>query len=216
MKTITLFLLLALSSGLLAQTQTPVAVVAATKMNVLYKGLDNPVAIAVSGVAQENVVVTITGGTIVKQSEQGEYIIRPAADAKEVKVMVAAKIDGKVISVGQSSFRVKNVPNPLPTFAGVREGSISMSQIVTSPFLIVILEDFLFEGIAFRVTNFMFSYVENGNTKMERIMGNKLSDSIVAKIKLLPLKSILYFEDIKCVGPDGAERLLPSLILTIE
>ena len=88
------------------------AVVAATGMNVLWIGLDNPVSISVPGIVSENVNASITAGTLAKD-ENGNFIARVNSTA-DVHIDVEAVMgDGVVKSMGRSTFRVKKVPLPV-------------------------------------------------------------------------------------------------------
>ena len=48
-------------------------VIAADKMNVFYLGVDNPVAVAVEGISDDKLTVSIDNGTI-KRTGRGAYI----------------------------------------------------------------------------------------------------------------------------------------------
>ena len=110
MKTIYLiFSLLMISLFLNAQSVTNDAVVAAINMNILYRGMDNPVAIAVPGVKAERVNATISNGIIEKNGQQ--WIVNPA---DQDLTIITVSVDNK--KVAEKTFRVKNVPNPVAGF----------------------------------------------------------------------------------------------------
>ncbi|MCC6383619.1 MAG: gliding motility protein GldM, partial [Bacteroidia bacterium] len=75
----------------------PSTVISADKMNVLYIGVDNPMSISVPGVANENVVATITGGggSLTKDPKAGggHYMAKVTTQG-EATISVTAKMDG--------------------------------------------------------------------------------------------------------------------------
>mgnify|MGYP002747806170 CR=1 FL=1 len=54
----------------------PSVAVSATKMNVLYLGVDNPIDVSVSGVSPDRIAVSMQGGSISKNGKGG-YVARP-------------------------------------------------------------------------------------------------------------------------------------------
>ena len=83
------------------------AVVSADKMNVVYRGLDNPISVSLPGVGSSNLRVSATGGTLVKNGNG--YIIRPGS-ANTAKINVSATLSsGKTVN-SSASFRIKDIP----------------------------------------------------------------------------------------------------------
>ena len=66
------------------------ASVAADKMNVLYRGLENPMTISFAGVSDNNVVVSAPG--LRKAGAQGKYIINPPSGINNLIVTVLSLI----------------------------------------------------------------------------------------------------------------------------
>ena len=101
----------------------PSMAVSPTKMNVFYIGVENPVDISVAGVAPMDVQATMSGGngTIINKGS-GHYIVNvKAGDAKGmINVNVSKKTkDGNKSAGPPMVFRVKRVPSPLSSFAGI-------------------------------------------------------------------------------------------------
>tara|TARA_R110002073_G_scaffold89852_5_gene212451 strand:+ start:18397 stop:19947 length:1551 start_codon:yes stop_codon:yes gene_type:complete len=102
------------------------AIVSADKMNVVYRGLDNPISISVPGVGDNNVKPTLTGNSTLKSSGSGKYILNPGA-GDEVTINVSAKLSsGKTINTPKI-FRIKDIPAAAAT---VRDdfGIVSMPK----------------------------------------------------------------------------------------
>lgn len=90
------------------------ATISADKMNVVYRGVDNPMTISFAGVSDNNVTATAAGLT---SRGGGKYIMRPGA-GKEVTINVVGKLpDGSPVS-DKATFRIKDIPKPAGTIAG--------------------------------------------------------------------------------------------------
>lgn len=85
------------------------AVISADKMNVVYRGVANPMTISIPGVPDN--LVSATGAGLSKASGTGKYIMTPGSGT-EVKISVTGKLpDGSSVSNSQT-FRIKDIPSP--------------------------------------------------------------------------------------------------------
>ncbi|WKD85002.1 hypothetical protein KCTC32516_00339 [Polaribacter huanghezhanensis] len=83
------------------------AVISADAMNVVYRGVDNPVSVSLPGVSNNNLKVTATGGNIIPNGSS--YIIK-AGKGTEMTINVGATLSsGKKIN-SSKKFRVKDIP----------------------------------------------------------------------------------------------------------
>ncbi len=83
------------------------AVISADAMNVVYRGVENPVSVSLPGVSNNNLKVSATGGKITPQGSK--YIITPGAGT-EMTVNVSATLSsGKKVN-SPKKFRVKDIP----------------------------------------------------------------------------------------------------------
>ena len=128
------------------------ATISADKMNVVYRGVENPMTISFAGVSDNNVSVSAAG--LSKGSKAGQYNMSPG-QGTEVVINVNAKLpDGKSVA-DKKTFRIKNVPAPIGAIGremGVVKGGksrLEASQITAE------LPDFLFD-LTFQVTQFTF------------------------------------------------------------
>ncbi len=100
------------------------AVISADKMNVVYRGVDNPMSISFPGVPDNKVKVSAPG---IKKVGNGRYIMNVTSyKGKEVKINVTGKINGKTVP-DSKTFRVKNIPPPVGTVRG-ESGMIKMPK----------------------------------------------------------------------------------------
>lgn len=186
----------------------PTATVSATKMNVFYRGLDNPVSVSVPGVSHGNVKLSISAGHTLISQGGGLYTVQPGA-GKDATVTVNAVIGGKAQTMGSFLYRVRNVPPPTAYFAGVKNGAVSKQQIQASQGAVTaVLEEFLFDGVNFTVTSFNFVIKEKSGilTSIPQ-RGNRLDGAAMAKVMAASRGERIFIEDIRATGPGGTRNL---------
>jgi gliding motility-associated protein GldM len=126
--------------------------ISADKMNVVYRGLPNPMTISFAGISDDKVTASAPG--LARATGNGKYNLNPGSGT-EVKVSVTAKLpDGKGVS-DSKIFRIKNIPAPAGAIGrevGVLKGAksrLEVSQVTAE------LQDFLYD-LQFQVTRFTF------------------------------------------------------------
>ncbi len=103
------------------------AVISADKMNVVYRGLDNPISISVPGVGDKDINPSVSKSNKLTRTGLGKYILKPGV-GDEVVINVSAKLsNGKIINTPKT-FRIKN----LPTAAGVIKGDFGVISLPKS------------------------------------------------------------------------------------
>ncbi len=104
----------------------PSVVISPTKMNVLYRGVDNPLEISVPGVDPSNLIVSGTG---VKKTSKGYIADVTRNRGGELKISVSVKDGDKTTNMGSKLFRVKNLPDASGSIFGKSEGLMSANLI---------------------------------------------------------------------------------------
>lgn len=192
----------------------PALVVSPTSMNLLYRGIENPVSVSVGGVAPEKLKISISNLES-QTGSKGVLKIKPGKD-KECVVSVSAEMDeGKVQRFGEFKFRVKNVPSPKAVFANSTGGAVQLSQLKAAKGMIAKLEDFEFEGVKFDIISFDVSAVIKGNLITKSNPGSNVSENLKQIINNLRGGNKFYFENIKAKGPDGSIRDLGSMAIKV-
>ncbi|MEQ9186199.1 MAG: gliding motility protein GldM [Cryomorphaceae bacterium] len=190
----------------------PALVVSPTKMNVFYRGLDNPVEVSVPGVPTEKLEISISNAS--KSGSNGVFMVKPG-NGSTCSISVSADMNGKKQSFGKKEFRVKNVPDPKPYFGG-KTGSdaIPRRDLLAAGGIIAEMENFEFD-LRFQVVSYVVSATIRGNV-VEANCGGPALSSDAKKIRA-ELKSgqKIYFEKIKVKGPDGSVRDLGTLSLKV-
>jgi len=195
----------------------PALVVSATKMNAMYKGIDNPVSISVPGVPASKVSATMTNGQLT-QVKPGEYVARPSADNGEAVISVAAEINGVNTPMGTKPFRLFRVPPPSAKIGGKSGGKISKNELVAQTGVVAELEGFLFD-MKFTVKSFkvtVFSGGAGGFLKDELSGSNALTQKQKNLISSAAANSRVIFDDIVAMGEDGIARTLQAVTFTIQ
>ena len=201
--------------------QKPNSVVSAEKMNVLYIGVDNPMAISVPGVSSDKVKVNPSGAGIVLKPNPtagaGHYMATVTTVGRS-NISVSAEIGGKVIPMGSFEYRVKKVPDPVATIASSKGGPIN-KNIVAAGTLIPTLENFDFE-LFFRITGFKMTIVRKGKDPYEKeTTGNQLTQEMRDMVASTRPGDKIFFEYIKAkmaTGADQSTRTLSPMAFTVQ
>ncbi|MCB0780668.1 MAG: hypothetical protein KDC03_14295, partial [Flavobacteriales bacterium] len=120
----------------------PNLVVSPSKMNVFYRGVDNPVTISVSGFSDKDIQPSVSNGSLSKGGEG--WVVRPGKDRECIVTATVTNPDGSKKTMQGNPFRVKNVPNPTPYFAGksVDDETIKKAELTASQGVIAKMVDF--------------------------------------------------------------------------
>ena len=84
------------------------AVISADKMNVVYRGVVNPMTISMPGVPDNQVTASAPG---LSRKSGPNYIMKPNAGSSEVTIVVTGTFDGQKFS-SSKKFRIKDIPKP--------------------------------------------------------------------------------------------------------
>lgn len=188
----------------------PSLAVSPTKMNVLYLGLDNPIDVSASGVASNLVTVSMTGGTIRKVGNS--YVARPSG-AGTSEIIVTA--EGK--RLGSKKFRVKKVPDPIPTIFGYDPdvSTLSKSQVAGAQGMEAKMKDFDFD-MSFRILGFKVGVTVGGFFTEQASNGSQFTAEQKRMMANLNPGQQLTITDIRAKGPDGVERVLQPKVYKIR
>ncbi len=140
------------------------AVISADKMNVVYRGVANPMTISIPGIPDNKVSASATG---LKRLSGSKYIMNPGT-GREVTINASGVLpDGKRITT-PATFRIKDIPRPAGSVRG-ESGSAQMpSRNLEIATIGAMLEDFDFD-LNLAVSGFKFkvpgqpTVVVNGN-----------------------------------------------------
>lgn len=169
--------------------------ISADKMNVVYRGVVNPMTISFAGISDDKVSASAPG--LSKGTKQGQYNMRPQS-GREVTINVTGQLpDGTSVSDRQT-FRIKDIPAPRGTVRGeyAAKGPKSNLEVVT---IGAKLEDFDFE-VGLTVTGFV---VQVPGQPSVVVQGNRMNDRAKSAISKARLGDVVVISDIK-TKLDGA------------
>lgn len=147
------------------------AVISADKMNVVYRGVENPMTISIPGVGS----VTANAQGLSPAGGAGKYMMNATSiQGREVKISVSGKLPGGETVSDSKTFRIKDIPRPTGTIRGEDGGGgpvrmqrqgLEISSVGAA------LMDFDFD-LKLNVTGFSFKVAGQPTIK---VSGDKLS-----------------------------------------
>ncbi|WP_396210197.1 gliding motility protein GldM [Flavobacterium sp.] len=179
------------------------AIISADKMNVVYRGVPNPISISVPGIASNKVNANAPG---MAKVGDGKFMLKPGSGS-EVKINVSATMpDGKTMSSAQV-FRIKGLPAPTGKVGGSdkNKGPKSNLEVCT---VSAAMEDFDFP-VTVNVTQFN---VKVPGQPTIVVSGNKMDGRARAAIAKATRGDVVVISEIKAsfVGIDQvAKRVSP-------
>ncbi len=202
----------------------PMATVSATMMNVLYAGIDNPIGISVPGVPMNGITATMTNGSLTRSGDR--WIARPTNVGKDATVTVTATIDGRAITMANTTFRVRKLPDPT-AFIAFNDGKGNIDHykggkpfpktlLLQSPGLDAAIDDGLIDT-KFNVLSFETVFFDSmGNAIPEVSDGASFSARQKQSFQRLSRGKRFYISRIKAVGPDGITRDLSPMEVIVN
>ncbi len=168
------------------------AVISADKMNVVYRGVSNPMTISIPGVSR----VTASAPGLSSRGNS-KYVMNPTGiKGREVKISVSGSLpDGTKIS-DTKTFRIKDIPNPVGTVRGqnglggpikMQKGDLKISTVSA------ILPDFDFD-LNLAVSGFK---IQVPGKPIVVVRGQKMNAAAQRTIDSAPRGSIIQIFDIE-------------------
>lgn len=100
------------------------AVISADKMNVLYRGVQNPMTISIPGVGS----ISAQAPGLSSAGGAGNYVMNVTnLQAREVAINVSGKLPGGETVSDSKTFRIKDIPTPVGTVRG-EDGTVKMQR----------------------------------------------------------------------------------------
>lgn len=164
------------------------AIISADKMNVVYRGVPNPISISVPGIASNKVNASAPG---MSKVGDGKFMLKPGSGS-EVKINVSATMpDGKTMSSAQV-FRIKGLPAPTGKVGGSEKNSGPKNNLEVCT-VTATMEDFDFP-VNVNVTQFNIK-VPGQPTIV--VSGNKMDSRARAAIAKASRGDIVIISEIK-------------------
>ena len=182
------------------------AVIAADKMNVVYRGVDNPMTISIPGIPDNKVSGSATG---LSKGAKGKYIMRPGK-GREVTITASGTLPYWVRINTPAKFRIKDIPRPTGTIRGEdgNGGPVRMNrQGLEISSVGAMLLDFDFD-LNLKVTAFSFKVAGQPTVK---VLGNKLNAQAKSALKRAKRGETVQIFDINAKISGNSSYKLPRI-----
>ncbi len=165
------------------------ALIAADKMNVVYRGVANPMSISIPGIPNNKVRASAPG---LKAVNGSKYVMNPA-QGRTVTITASGTLpDGQSVS-SKSEFRIKDIPRPAGTVSK-QDGTVKLPrQNVEIATIGAMLEDFDFD-LNLAVSGFKFKVPGQPTVSVN---GNKLNGMAQTALKRAKRGDVVQFFDIE-------------------
>ncbi len=179
------------------------ATISADKMNVVYRGVANPMTISFAGVPDNKVQANGNG---LKPVGKGKYIMN-AGTGKEVTINVTASLDDGSKVSDQKTFRIKDIPAPTGTMAG-QSGLVKLpKRNVEIGTVAAKLDDFVFD-LPISVSSFK---IKVPGQPTINVVGTKMNAQAQASIKRARKGDNITIFDIKAKITGNAKYRLKNV-----
>lgn len=185
--------------------------VAAEKMNVLYVGVENPLAISAAGVPSGQIRVSATG-TELKKSGNGKYIAVPERTGD-----ATITVSGPGLNPTSFPYRVKRIPDPVPALGTLEGGDVPAGTFRAQQGLIPHLKYFDFEARCSVISYEMARKPRSGDVVISNNQGARYESDTKRLVNLADHGDTYYVDRIKVKCPgDVATRELSGMIFRIK
>jgi len=180
------------------------ATISADKMNVVYRGVPNPISVSFAGISADKVSASAPG--MRPAGKPGQYMLSPGSGNSVMVTVTGTLPDGQKVS-DRKEFRIKGLPSPTGKVRGEisAKGPKSNLQVVT---ISAEMEDFDFP-VTVNVTEFTIKVPGQPTIK---VSGNKMDSRAKAAIDKAGRGDVVVIDNIKATfsGIDQiAKRVSP-------
>jgi len=194
--------------------EQPNIVVSPTKMNVFYLGVDNPVEISIPGISMDKIDPKIDRGAIRRSGN--EFIVNPGRGAATCNITVWAEVDGVKRNMGTRPFRIRDVPDPLPSISGIKGRTASKGELVSAIALEASMPVGFDFDLKYTVTSFTVLVTVGGFQRNYPSNSQLFTEEQKRGMDQLRPGNSVILTDIKAVGPGGSTRELVDLVIKIR
>lgn len=199
----------------------PLAVISATKMNVVYIGLQNPISVSVPGYSASQLQVSSSaGGTLSKgEGGAGTYNLTVSNTVREIEISASVKdAQGKVKKMGVQKYRVRPIPKPTPMLGSIEvSGPVAAGVVKSASFVFTTLKDFVFEGVKFTPTEWtLIIQPKKGDGFYVKGNGPSLSPQAKAALNVIKSGDKITLTQIRANGPAGAVIVPTALSIVVN
>jgi len=167
------------------------AVISADKMNVVYRGVQNPITISMPGVRDSDIKANAAG--LRKVSGVGKYMMSPGK-GREVFINVTGKLPTGESVTSKQKFRIKDIPAPSAAVRGSQWGMIKMPKSSVQKVRVsAILPDFVFD-LKINVSGFSIKIPGKPTVKVK---GTRLNAAAIRALGKAKSGDVISIFDVK-------------------
>jgi hypothetical protein len=193
-------------------------VLQASKMNVLYCGVENPISLVGPLNSYKNIQLSCrdSGVIIKKGTTSNQYIIEIVSYVGKCTITLSTEFNN-VKKETEYPFRIKSLPNPIATISNRYRAGLIGKDILISANLTPVLDNFDFM-VFFNTIKFKVMIIKINSKILEfEVDGNKITKEIDAEFNNLEQKDRVIFYDI-VVNSSAIirERTISPMLFTIK
>ncbi len=187
--------------------------VSATKMNVFYIGVENPVSISAAGVSSSQLKVDGSGAGLSLKPQGGGAYMATVSQQGECTITLS----GGGLPSTPYKFRAKRIPTPVPALGEQRGGIIGNGVLKAQLGIIPTLEGFDFDAKC-QITGFrLVRIAPRQDPQIKPADGGRFGGEVAALLNMAKPGDRYIFEDIKARCPgDQAGRLLNEMSFLVK
>lgn len=203
-------MLILLFSGF-ATTQEQAIEMWTPKTVVLYRGIDNPIAINLCGADINDLQISTNEGAIINNKDGNLSVFIPF-DYKEDKLIITAEHQKAKdnLSTSTNSFKVINIPKPIISLGKLNpdfENIYSQEEVLSNLYFTYTLPDHFPYDAKYTIIKYDFFIINGEITNKYTISGDKINKTAIEFIEKAKIGEIefLSFSNIIVKGPEGKE-----------
>lgn len=173
---------------------------------VLYRGIENPLAVNLCGLELKDLQITVSEGAQIINKE-GKISVFVPVDFEEDNIYIqSVQKNDNSTSSSVMIFKVRDIPTPIVSLGklGSRKGSYSKEEVLSNLSLTVTPPDYFPYEVSYKIISYEFLIVNKGVTTVITAHGDKISGEFIEMIKNAnePVHKI-GFTNIILEGPGG-------------
>jgi len=181
-------------------------------LNILYKGIENPVSFAIPGMPKGRLFFDSDFPMSLYTDENNMIIIPDSTGAAAIDLYRI--IDNDTIKLGSRVFDVRNLPTPIPILLGKTGGFILRDSLVNMVEIKAIIPDFAY-NYWFKSVKYTISFETPTFNYIQEITNNNFPEYVRSALSKTKHNSRIQFFDIIVLGADSVIRNIGSLSLTV-
>lgn len=186
------------------QVMAPMLVASPMKMNVLYRGVRNPIAFSVPGVTPENLRPVITNGAVQRDGNSWFATVNTLGTTR-----LSAQVtlpDGSTRTVGPVEFRVKDLPPPVASVNGLTatDAKASLRKLKAAQGITIKRSEGCEFDEPYAVREYTVAGMVRGNPVDHTVHGAAFDEETRKLLNALRPGDRVWFENIKAQLANGA------------